>query len=83
MLCKAILFYFSKFFTYFLLAGKQPLKEHAAVWIPDNEVTVCMNCKTKFTTLNRRVRASLSIKLVHGVVFLEVKMTVTYVCIFC
>lgn len=35
--------------------GKQPLKDHAAVWIPDNEATLCMHCrKTKFTTLNRR-----------------------------
>ncbi|CAB4011683.1 pleckstrin homology domain-containing family F member 2 [Paramuricea clavata] len=35
--------------------GKQPLKEHAAVWIPDNEAASCMLCrKSKFTTLNRR-----------------------------
>lgn len=35
--------------------GKEPLKEHAAVWIPDNEASMCMLCrKTKFTTLNRR-----------------------------
>lgn len=35
--------------------GKRPMKEHAAVWIPDNEAALCMHCrKTKFTTLNRR-----------------------------
>ncbi|XP_046860101.1 pleckstrin homology domain-containing family F member 2-like [Xenia sp. Carnegie-2017] len=35
--------------------GKQPSTEHAAVWIPDNEASLCMLCrKTKFTTLNRR-----------------------------
>jgi hypothetical protein len=46
-------------FEYFSSAGKQPLTEHAAVWIPDNEATLCMLCrKTKFTTLNRRVSAT-------------------------
>lgn len=36
-------------------SGKQPPSEHAAVWVPDNEATVCMHCKkTQFTVLNRR-----------------------------
>ncbi|CAG9795641.1 unnamed protein product [Diatraea saccharalis] len=36
-------------------SGKQPPSEHAAVWVPDNEASVCMHCKkTQFTVLNRR-----------------------------
>ncbi|VVD05515.1 unnamed protein product [Leptidea sinapis] len=36
-------------------SGKQPPSEHAAVWVPDNEATICMHCKkTQFTVLNRR-----------------------------
>ncbi|KFM64093.1 Pleckstrin domain-containing family F member 2, partial [Stegodyphus mimosarum] len=35
--------------------GKKPSLEHAAVWIPDAEASVCMHCrKTQFTVLNRR-----------------------------
>lgn len=35
--------------------GKKPSKEHAAVWVPDAEATVCMNCrKSQFTLINRR-----------------------------
>lgn len=46
-----------RFLSKFFPAGKQPSTEHAAVWIPDNEASLCMLCrKTKFTTLNRRVR---------------------------
>ncbi|KOX70790.1 Pleckstrin homology domain-containing family F member 2 [Melipona quadrifasciata] len=35
--------------------GKKPVEVHAAVWVPDNEATICMHCnKTQFTVLNRR-----------------------------
>lgn len=35
--------------------GKKPTLEHAAVWIPDAEASICMHCrKTQFTVLNRR-----------------------------
>lgn len=35
--------------------GKKPSLEHAAVWIPDAEASICMHCrKTQFTVLNRR-----------------------------
>lgn len=38
------------------LGGKKPVEVHAAVWVPDNEATICMHCnKTQFTVLNRRV----------------------------
>lgn len=51
-------------FFNFIPAGKEPMKEHAAVWIPDNEASTCMHCrKAKFTTLNRRVRPRTSISL--------------------
>lgn len=34
------------------------MEVHAAVWVPDNEATICMHCnKTQFTVLNRRVIA--------------------------
>ena len=37
-------------------ADKQPATEHAAVWVPDSDASVCMHCrKAKFTTINRRV----------------------------
>jgi len=36
-------------------SGKKPLGEHAAVWVPDGEATVCMHCnKSQFNVLNRR-----------------------------
>ncbi|NP_956538.1 pleckstrin homology domain-containing family F member 2 [Danio rerio] len=36
-------------------SGKSPTGEHAAVWVPDSEATVCMRCqKMKFTPVNRR-----------------------------
>ncbi|XP_026320451.1 pleckstrin homology domain-containing family F member 2 isoform X1 [Hyposmocoma kahamanoa] len=36
-------------------SGKQPPSEHAAVWVPDNEASICMHCKkTQFTVINRR-----------------------------
>jgi len=36
-------------------SGKQPAREHAAVWVPDQEATICMLCKkTKFSVLERR-----------------------------
>jgi len=35
--------------------GKKPPPEHAAVWVPDSEASMCMHCmKTKFTAINRR-----------------------------
>ncbi|XP_078543133.1 pleckstrin homology domain-containing family F member 2 isoform X2 [Lissotriton helveticus] len=35
--------------------GKTPSNEHAAVWVPDSEATVCMRCqKVKFTPVSRR-----------------------------
>ncbi|XP_072317346.1 pleckstrin homology domain-containing family F member 2 [Eucyclogobius newberryi] len=36
-------------------SGKAPTGEHAAVWVPDSEATICMRCqKAKFTTVTRR-----------------------------
>ncbi|MEE6509228.1 hypothetical protein FKM82_025039 [Ascaphus truei] len=36
-------------------SGKTPNSEHAAVWIPDSEATICMRCqKVKFTPVSRR-----------------------------
>lgn len=36
-------------------SGKSPTGEHAAVWVPDSEASVCMRClKVKFTAVNRR-----------------------------
>ncbi|XP_051166041.1 pleckstrin homology domain-containing family F member 2 [Leptopilina boulardi] len=36
-------------------SGKKPVENHAAVWVPDNEATICMHCnKSQFTVLNRR-----------------------------
>ncbi|NP_001091185.1 pleckstrin homology and FYVE domain containing 2 L homeolog [Xenopus laevis] len=36
-------------------SGKTPNSEHAAVWIPDSEASICMRCKkVKFTPVNRR-----------------------------
>ncbi|OXU20903.1 hypothetical protein TSAR_000934 [Trichomalopsis sarcophagae] len=36
-------------------SGKKAVEVHAAVWVPDNEATICMHCnKTQFTVLNRR-----------------------------
>jgi len=35
--------------------GKQAAREHAAVWVPDNEATTCMLCKNKkFSVIERR-----------------------------
>lgn len=35
--------------------GKKPSKEHAAVWVPDSEASVCMHCrKSQFTLINRK-----------------------------
>ncbi|XP_067135911.1 pleckstrin homology domain-containing family F member 2-like isoform X2 [Centruroides vittatus] len=35
--------------------GKKPSKEHAAVWVPDSEASVCMHCrKSQFTIINRK-----------------------------
>jgi len=42
---------------FYFLGGKKPVEVHAAVWVPDNEATICMHCnKTQFTVLNRRVK---------------------------
>ncbi|XP_026480683.1 pleckstrin homology domain-containing family F member 2-like isoform X2 [Ctenocephalides felis] len=36
-------------------SGKKAVEQHAAVWVPDNEATVCMHCKkTQFTMIVRR-----------------------------
>ncbi|KAL4617147.1 pleckstrin homology domain-containing family F member 2 [Arapaima gigas] len=36
-------------------SGKSPSHEHAAVWVPDSEASVCMRCqKVKFTPVSRR-----------------------------
>lgn len=36
-------------------SGKKAVEVHAAVWVPDSEASVCMNCKkSQFTMLNRR-----------------------------
>jgi len=36
-------------------SGKKPLGEHAAVWVPDGEASICMHCnKSQFNVLNRR-----------------------------
>lgn len=35
--------------------GKKPSVEHAAVWIPDAEASICMHCrKTQFNVISRR-----------------------------
>jgi len=42
--------------SFIVVGGKKPVEVHAAVWVPDNEATICMHCnKTQFTVLNRRV----------------------------
>jgi len=42
--------------SFTIVGGKKPVEVHAAVWVPDNEATICMHCnKTQFTVLNRRV----------------------------
>lgn len=49
------LFFFCFSFV-FILGGKKAVSEHAAVWVPDGEASVCMHCKkSQFTLLNRRV----------------------------
>nr|CAG4641270.1 EOG090X0FI9 [Eulimnadia texana] len=36
-------------------SGKKPLEEHAAVWVPDSDASICMHCsKTHFSVINRR-----------------------------
>uniref|UniRef100_A0A1A9ULM8 FYVE-type domain-containing protein n=1 Tax=Glossina austeni TaxID=7395 RepID=A0A1A9ULM8_GLOAU len=36
-------------------SGKKPVENHAAVWVPDADATVCMHCKkTQFTMIVRR-----------------------------
>lgn len=36
-------------------SGKKPVENHAAVWVPDNEASICMHCKkTQFTMIVRR-----------------------------
>ncbi|XP_017006670.2 pleckstrin homology domain-containing family F member 1 homolog [Drosophila takahashii] len=36
-------------------SGKKPVENHAAVWVPDTEASVCMHCKrTQFTFIQRR-----------------------------
>jgi hypothetical protein len=36
-------------------SGKKAVEEHAAVWVPDGEASVCMRCKkSQFTLINRR-----------------------------
>ncbi|XP_025837453.1 pleckstrin homology domain-containing family F member 2 isoform X2 [Agrilus planipennis] len=36
-------------------SGKKAVEEHAAVWVPDGEASVCMHCKkSQFTLINRR-----------------------------
>ncbi|CAH1987670.1 unnamed protein product [Acanthoscelides obtectus] len=36
-------------------SGKKAVSEHAAVWVPDTEASICMHCKkTQFTLINRR-----------------------------
>ncbi|KAH8415411.1 hypothetical protein KR222_010928 [Zaprionus bogoriensis] len=36
-------------------SGKKPVENHAAVWVPDAEASICMNCKkTQFTFVQRR-----------------------------
>ena len=36
--------------------------EHAAVWVPDGEATICMHCnKSQFNVLNRRVSTNMAI----------------------
>ena len=47
-----------------MLAGKKPIGEHAAVWVPDIEAKTCMHCKkNQFTFLNRRVSVWLNSNL--------------------
>ncbi|KAH8279650.1 hypothetical protein KR044_006745 [Drosophila immigrans] len=36
-------------------SGKKPVENHAAVWVPDAEASICMHCKkTQFTFVQRR-----------------------------
>ncbi|KAH8420305.1 hypothetical protein KR009_009010 [Drosophila setifemur] len=36
-------------------SGKKPVENHAAVWVPDTEASICMHCKkTQFTFIQRR-----------------------------
>nr|AAL28825.1 LD19782p [Drosophila melanogaster] len=36
-------------------SGKKPVENHAAVWVPDTDASVCMHCKkTQFTFIQRR-----------------------------
>lgn len=58
--CKYAIYHFELFsaldFHSFFIGGKKAVEIHAAVWVPDNEATICMHCnKTQFTVLNRRV----------------------------
>ncbi|KAH8357964.1 pleckstrin homology domain-containing family F member 1 homolog [Drosophila serrata] len=36
-------------------SGKKPVENHAAVWVPDTDASICMHCKkTQFTFIQRR-----------------------------
>ncbi|EDW86223.1 uncharacterized protein Dwil_GK16096 [Drosophila willistoni] len=36
-------------------SGKKPVENHAAVWVPDSDASICMHCKkTQFTFVQRR-----------------------------
>lgn len=49
----------NRIFFFWHLGGKKPVEKHAAVWVPDNEASVCLHCKkTQFTMIVRRVRES-------------------------
>ena len=43
-------------------SGKAAARDHAAVWVPDNDAPKCMRCSGKFTVINRRVSNTLEKK---------------------
>ncbi|KAK7077988.1 hypothetical protein SK128_024913 [Halocaridina rubra] len=48
-------------------SGKKAAETHAAVWVPDNDTTVCMHCKkSQFTLINRRHHCRKCGKVVCG-----------------
>ena len=54
--------HFNRFCFVVCLGGKKAVEEHAAVWVPDSEASICMHCKkSQFTVLNRRVCNNLTV----------------------
>lgn len=48
-------------------SGKKAAENHAAVWVPDSDTSICMHCKkTQFTLINRRHHCRKCGKVVCG-----------------